>query len=1194
MGRTITLRPQNFSSNAPGAKPPAVGFSGDVFFGGDGSLRDNSDSTNVQVGSINDTSSARVDYLLDDAPLAANERFVDMRYRARRRSTSGATDADVTAYFPSDNSEFATQLPLDTSSTSYSEAAGAYFAPSAAYRTQARLNEMRYRIHARSGTSARPEVSEGYIDIRTNYAPTANDVGPAGDQETTGLAATWTTFDSEGDAQAGYQVRLFTAAQYQAPGFDPSTSTATFDTGDVLGAANSHDLPSPLATGDYRVYVRLRDLHGFGTWSYAAFAANDFLTVDAGLGVEGFEGEVLNLDATVTGTQMPPGFPSFWALPSRSPAGTVNAAVSSVTLDVGTGDGGDLVSIVAAARAQITDMTAPAPWSRISFGVHTADDITLGIWTARRRDITDTTPTVTFTGTASQHAAAVYVARPKAGRDVSVVPSVRRGSGVTDTNRWTVEGNATAAGVRTLTLPIVVVRPAGAAAASDIDEYDGFTERLDMGAEWVSLVVYDLPFEGAAAAWGGFFTALSRWISLRLTIVDQALAVQPAASRQWTGENLVFGTPTAEDTTVRSGTPGLHVATLTANGLVTDSTTVRVMETPPAGSGLLPVLTVEIDGRSTPSAWTDPGNEWVIISGTNPLRRISTREGQRSAYGPCEPGRIESLTLSNDNGYLDKSNATSPYKSYLTEGRQIRVRTGGLELARGNVESWPQEWESFVNPTITLSLTDVLGELGRTSLAQTLFEHAAERGVDYPKPAHLWPGTEKITGADASIADVIGGLDYTPTGAPPSASGSQLVPYSDIAGVQGNRGPASTPGSAPIPSTFPDDNGPWTLFGVVAAPGYQDNVSTSTSPFSCRTNGVTDTKFWPAILTNTVAAKIIAYLRIENTAGTRTEASGTLDHGNQSPVLIFVRHDPTIRTVSMRVENLGLPNAPETLTATYGGDLSAFNPTDLFLLMAGTPGTSAAMTAVWPVRLTDAQIDRVSADISAPWRGDNADERLAKLLDIATPGVDRNLDVASEEMLPVSLTGSPALEVIRRTVDSTSGKLWAQAGRVEFRNRDHAPAPVAAFGVGGIPIQKLTLTDGSEDRATHITVENEAGSRRVYNDASAKGVKGERRLTIETALRYSNDMVALGQRTAERRSAAKDYVSSITTGTGTDGVDIVKLLRIRLYDRITVAFARPWDSSTVETQTLEVVARNHDGDAGGNGAWSSTFGLRPV
>jgi len=93
---------------------------------------------------------------------------------------------------------------------------------------------------------------------------------------------TWTeTHDADGNAIDKYQVKIFSAAQYGAGGFDPDTSTATYDSGVVdnfvFGGA-SHPTDVALADGTYRSYVKQhqtvsgQDL--WSAWDYEQFVVD--------------------------------------------------------------------------------------------------------------------------------------------------------------------------------------------------------------------------------------------------------------------------------------------------------------------------------------------------------------------------------------------------------------------------------------------------------------------------------------------------------------------------------------------------------------------------------------------------------------------------------------------------------------------------------------------------------------------------------------------------------------------------------------------------------------------------------------------------------------------------------------------------------------------------------------------------------
>lgn len=80
---------------------------------------------------------------------------------------------------------------------------------------------------------------------------------PAGGTVTTTARPTVTwTFTGDGLSQSHFRVRVFTAAQYGAGGFNPQTSTATYDSGWTASSSLSHTLPVNLTNGTtYRAYV---------------------------------------------------------------------------------------------------------------------------------------------------------------------------------------------------------------------------------------------------------------------------------------------------------------------------------------------------------------------------------------------------------------------------------------------------------------------------------------------------------------------------------------------------------------------------------------------------------------------------------------------------------------------------------------------------------------------------------------------------------------------------------------------------------------------------------------------------------------------------------------------------------------------------------------------------------------------------
>ena len=107
--------------------------------------------------------------------------------------------------------------------------------------------------------------------------PVAVVTNPTGAITTTNKPqAAWsTTLDSDGGTQTAYDVKVFSAAQYGAGGFDPATSTPTIASGITASSAATWQPTTTLADGTYRTYVRVgQTVNGttfWSAWSYSAF-----------------------------------------------------------------------------------------------------------------------------------------------------------------------------------------------------------------------------------------------------------------------------------------------------------------------------------------------------------------------------------------------------------------------------------------------------------------------------------------------------------------------------------------------------------------------------------------------------------------------------------------------------------------------------------------------------------------------------------------------------------------------------------------------------------------------------------------------------------------------------------------------------------------------------------------------------------
>lgn len=110
--------------------------------------------------------------------------------------------------------------------------------------------------------------------------PTVTVTAPTGTITKNTVTVSWTpTFDSDADSSQHYrQVKIFSAAQYGAGGFSPTTSAATADSGTELGTFNSKVFTSPvLPNASYRAYVRVAAKNTpdqWSDWAYSSFTVS--------------------------------------------------------------------------------------------------------------------------------------------------------------------------------------------------------------------------------------------------------------------------------------------------------------------------------------------------------------------------------------------------------------------------------------------------------------------------------------------------------------------------------------------------------------------------------------------------------------------------------------------------------------------------------------------------------------------------------------------------------------------------------------------------------------------------------------------------------------------------------------------------------------------------------------------------------
>ena len=101
--------------------------------------------------------------------------------------------------------------------------------------------------------------------------PTVTVTAPSGSTSTATPIMQWTATPDTGASITAWQAKVFSSTQYSAGGFNPATSTATWDSGVTAGSATSATVGVTLVNGvSYRFYVQVTETGGeTSAWVYS-------------------------------------------------------------------------------------------------------------------------------------------------------------------------------------------------------------------------------------------------------------------------------------------------------------------------------------------------------------------------------------------------------------------------------------------------------------------------------------------------------------------------------------------------------------------------------------------------------------------------------------------------------------------------------------------------------------------------------------------------------------------------------------------------------------------------------------------------------------------------------------------------------------------------------------------------------------
>lgn len=261
---------------------------------------------------------ASILYDFGTTTLTSGQTVKRVRVRARVKTGAAAT-GKVNVYLGAriDNENYY-HSPLQVRGTygSITTLTGAYqvAAPNGLAWTQTDINNLRVKVTEYQDSTDISNLYELYIDVDIVSAPSVTVSQPNGSiTNTASPTVSWSYTDSDGDTQSYYRIKVFSAAQYGAGGFDPETSTATYDSGEIASSDTDAIVEDLLPNATYRAYMKVAKTVNnspfFSAWAFSSFTINNTLPTGPTLAAV-FNNATNNITLTATGSALSAGFVS--------------------------------------------------------------------------------------------------------------------------------------------------------------------------------------------------------------------------------------------------------------------------------------------------------------------------------------------------------------------------------------------------------------------------------------------------------------------------------------------------------------------------------------------------------------------------------------------------------------------------------------------------------------------------------------------------------------------------------------------------------------------------------------------------------------------------------------------------------------------------------------------------------------------
>jgi len=211
--------------------------------------------------------------------ISSSQRVKRVRLRARVSTPNDTGRLNLYLGSRADNQNYFHSALAVRGTNSIGVATGPYFtsAPNGQDWSQETINGLRAKVTEYNDSTDVASIFELYVDVDIAAQPTVTVSAPTGTiTANTAPDVTWAYADTDNETQSFYEIKVFTAAQYGAGGFDPLTSTPLWTSGEIASSDSTAIVGELLLSGTYRAYVRVaKSVNGSPFWS--SYANSQFV-----------------------------------------------------------------------------------------------------------------------------------------------------------------------------------------------------------------------------------------------------------------------------------------------------------------------------------------------------------------------------------------------------------------------------------------------------------------------------------------------------------------------------------------------------------------------------------------------------------------------------------------------------------------------------------------------------------------------------------------------------------------------------------------------------------------------------------------------------------------------------------------------------------------------------------------------------